>query len=84
MAEKTIELTPTWKFAAEGIIRVIATNNTFEKKQTMKDVEYMIRQMAAVADAHVEAVAEAEAIVDKGVAKLIKEKVVFCTTKGAK
>jgi len=79
MAGKTIEIKPTWKFAAEGIIRLVATSNTFEKKQTMKDLEYMVRKMARVADAYVELVEEAEKQVDKTAGKLLKEKL-----KGAK
>ena len=74
MAGKTIELKPNWKFAAKGMIRLISSTNTQMNKATMKDLEDLMWNMAQVADMYVEAVEEAEAIVDKGVGKLLKEK----------
>ena len=74
MTKKTIELKPNWNFVAKGMIRLISSTNTQMSKATMKDLEDLMWNMAQVADMYVEAVEEAEAIVNKGVGKLLKEK----------
>lgn len=79
MAGKTIEIKPTWKFAARGVITCVETNNTQMTKATLKNLKDIIYQMADVADAHVELWEEYEAELNKGVGKLLKKKI-----KGAK